>query len=198
MRQVYSNFEVLGRAVADRPDMKPLLSLYSDDVEWHVPAMENVPFAGPRRGIAGVRDFFAAITEGLEVLQFEPREYIAQGDKVVALGRYSWRVRATGRVQLGLRPRVHDPQRQDRSLPRVHGHRGRCARTGSVEPAPDLGLVPIDRALARQLACAPAPDGIRTLDPRDQTSEVDDPAYRAYFCEPWWDRRLVERPPCLR
>lgn len=97
VRQVYSNFEVLGRAKAERPDMKPLLSLYSDDVEWHVPAMENVPFAGPRRGIAGVRDFFAAITEGLEVLQFEPREYIAQGDKVVALGRYSWRVRATGR-----------------------------------------------------------------------------------------------------
>lgn len=97
VRQVYSNFEVLGRARAERPDMKPLLSLYSDDVEWHVPAMENVPFAGPRRGIAGVRDFFAAITEGLEVLQFEPREYIAQGDKVVALGRYSWRVRATGR-----------------------------------------------------------------------------------------------------
>ena len=97
VRQVYSNFEVLGRARAERADMKPLLSLYSDDVEWHVPAMENVPFAGPRRGIAGVRDFFAAITEGLEVLQFEPREYIAQGDKVVALGRYSWRVRATGR-----------------------------------------------------------------------------------------------------
>jgi uncharacterized protein len=97
VRQVYSNFEVLGRARGNRPDMKPLLSLYSDDVEWHVPAMENVPFAGPRRGIAGVRDFFAAITEGLEVLQFEPREYIAQGDKVVALGRYSWRVRATGR-----------------------------------------------------------------------------------------------------
>ena len=97
VRQVYSNFEVLGRARAERPDMKPLLSLYSDDVEWHVPAMENVPFAGPRRGIAGGRDFFAAITDGLEVLEFEPREYIAQGDKVVALGRYSWRVRATGR-----------------------------------------------------------------------------------------------------
>ena len=97
VRQVYENFEALGRARAKRPDLKPLLSLYSADVEWHVPEMENVPFAGPRRGIAGVRDFFAAITESLEVLQFEPREYIAQGDKVVALGRYSWRVKATGR-----------------------------------------------------------------------------------------------------
>ena len=96
VQRVYSNFEALGRTRAKRPDMKPLLSLYSDDVEWHVPEMENVPFAGPRRGIAGVRDFFDAITESLEVLQFEPREYIAQGDKVVALGRYAWRVKATG------------------------------------------------------------------------------------------------------
>jgi hypothetical protein len=59
--------------------------------------MEGVPFAGTRRGIAGVRDFFAAVSDGLDVLEFEPHEYIAQGDKVVALGRYSWRVKATGR-----------------------------------------------------------------------------------------------------
>jgi ketosteroid isomerase-like protein len=97
VQQVYEQFGALGRARAKRPDLKPLLSLYSDDVEWHVPAMENVPFAGPRRGIAAVQDFFAAVTADLDVLQFEPREYVAQGDKVVALGRYSWRVKATGR-----------------------------------------------------------------------------------------------------
>jgi ketosteroid isomerase-like protein len=97
VQQVYENFEALGRAAAKRPDLQPLLSLYADDVEWHVPEMEDVPFAGPRKGIAGVRDFLTAVTEDLEVLQFEPREYIAQGDKVVALGRYSWRVKATGR-----------------------------------------------------------------------------------------------------
>ena len=97
VQQVYENFEALGRAGVKRTDMKPLLSLYSDDVEWHVPEMEDVPFAGPRRGIAGVRDFFIAVTEGLDVLRFETNEYIAQGDKVVALGRYSWRVKATGR-----------------------------------------------------------------------------------------------------
>ena len=97
VQQVYENFGALGRSRAKRPDMRPLLSLYSDDVEWHVPEMENVPFGGPRRGIAGVRDFFAAVRDDLEVLQFEPREFIAQGDKVVALGRYSWRVKATGR-----------------------------------------------------------------------------------------------------
>ena len=97
VQQVYENFGALGGAGGKRADIQPLLSLYSDDVEWHVPEMEGVPFAGPRRGIAGVRDFFAAVTDSLDVLQFEPQEYIAQGDKVVALGRYSWRVKATGR-----------------------------------------------------------------------------------------------------
>jgi ketosteroid isomerase-like protein len=97
VQQVYENFGALDSADGRRSDTQPLLSLYSDDVEWHVPEMEGVPFAGPRRGIAEVRDFFAAVTDGLDVLQFEPHEYIAQGDKVVALGRYSWRVKATGR-----------------------------------------------------------------------------------------------------
>ena len=32
-----------------------------------------------------------------EVLEFEPREFIAQGDKVVSLGNYRWRVKDTGR-----------------------------------------------------------------------------------------------------
>jgi ketosteroid isomerase-like protein len=59
--------------------------------------MENVPFAGPRPGDrcgAGVLRRGHRIPRRVE---FEPLEYIAQGDKVVTLGRYSWRVKATGR-----------------------------------------------------------------------------------------------------
>jgi hypothetical protein len=77
--------------------MESLLSLYSEDVEWHVPEMENVRFAGNRRGIEGVKTFFSAILEDLDILEFEPHEFVAQGDKVVTLGRYSWRVKATGK-----------------------------------------------------------------------------------------------------
>ena len=32
-----------------------------------------------------------------EPRQFEPKEFVAQGDKVVALGHYAWHVRSTGR-----------------------------------------------------------------------------------------------------
>ena len=40
---------------------------------------------------------FEKFGEMQEAEEFEPREFIAQGDKVVALGHYRWRIKATGR-----------------------------------------------------------------------------------------------------
>jgi ketosteroid isomerase-like protein len=76
-------------------DINTLLSLYSDDVKWHIPKMENVPYSGEVNGIQKVRDFFALLAENEENLTFDTREFIAQGDKVVVLGHFSWRIKAT-------------------------------------------------------------------------------------------------------
>jgi ketosteroid isomerase-like protein len=56
-----------------------------------------VPFSGKRRGQEQMGQFFASLIDTQEVQHFDPREFIAQGDKVVALGHYAWRVKATGR-----------------------------------------------------------------------------------------------------
>jgi ketosteroid isomerase-like protein len=45
--------------------------------------------------------FFASFTETPEARGFEPREFIAQADKVVALGHYTWRVTFTGQEYSG-------------------------------------------------------------------------------------------------
>ncbi|MGH9883346.1 MAG: nuclear transport factor 2 family protein [Pyrinomonadaceae bacterium] len=42
VQQVYENFK--------SGDIKALLNLLSDDIEWQLPEIENVPFAGKRRG----------------------------------------------------------------------------------------------------------------------------------------------------
>lgn len=42
-------------------------------------------------------EFFATVSASQEVLRFEPRELIAEGDRVVALGSYEWRVKTNGR-----------------------------------------------------------------------------------------------------
>ena len=87
--QAYSNFKT--------GNIEALLDLVADDVEWELPETANVPFTGKFTGRAGVADFFASVGANQDALQFEPREIVAQGDKVVSLGRYLWRIKATNR-----------------------------------------------------------------------------------------------------
>ena len=75
-----------------------ILGNMSNDVEFRIPAMEHVPFAGTTyRGKEQVRKFFSLLSETQIVRVFEPLDFIAQGDKVVVLGRYAWTVRQTGK-----------------------------------------------------------------------------------------------------
>lgn len=78
-------------------DVPGLLNLMSEDIEWQTPEIENAPFAGARRGHGEVGEFFALLDQTEEVTKFEPLEYIAQGDRVVVLGKYGATVRETGR-----------------------------------------------------------------------------------------------------
>jgi ketosteroid isomerase-like protein len=78
-------------------NLQGVLDLCDDNVEWELPEMEGVPFSGKRRGRDQVEQFFNQLAGAQEALQFEPREFIAQGDKVVTLGHYVWSVRDTDR-----------------------------------------------------------------------------------------------------
>jgi ketosteroid isomerase-like protein len=89
VQQVYNNFKA--------GNIQALLDMLPDNITWHLPEIEGVPFAGKRTGRDAVRDFFVGVEANQETLEFEPREYIAQGDKVVSLGHYRWRVKTTGR-----------------------------------------------------------------------------------------------------
>ena len=79
-------------------DIPALLSLLTDDVEWTLRGPSVIPWAGPRRGREGVAEFFSLIGETLEFEQFEPREFVAQGDTVVVLGYERSLVKPTGRT----------------------------------------------------------------------------------------------------
>ena len=89
VRRAYENFK--------GGDIKGILDSVTDDVDWRLPDMEGVPFSGGRRGRESVGGFFSQLAESQDSLSFEPREFVAQGDKVVALGTYRWRVKKTGR-----------------------------------------------------------------------------------------------------
>jgi ketosteroid isomerase-like protein len=82
-----------------RGDITTLLGSMTDDVQWDpvVGAGSHVPFAGKRAGKSQVGEFFRLVSENVNFEQFEPREYVAQGDKVVALGHYRTVTKATGK-----------------------------------------------------------------------------------------------------
>jgi uncharacterized protein len=89
VQQAYANFKT--------GSIPALLDQLSEKVEWQLPEMEGVPLGGKRKGRDGVAGFFTKLAETEEVISFEPREFVAQGDKVVAMGSYSFRVKGTQR-----------------------------------------------------------------------------------------------------
>ena len=76
-------------------DIPGLLGALDDGIEWHVPVIDNVPFSGSISGRANVEQFFKTLSDDQEPVKFDPREFIAQGDRVVVLGDYTWHVKST-------------------------------------------------------------------------------------------------------
>ena len=89
VRGAYENFQ--------GGDIRALLDSLTEEVDWRLPEMENVSFSGGRNGRERVGGFFNDLADSQESVSFEPREFVAQGDKVVALGSYRWRVKKNGR-----------------------------------------------------------------------------------------------------
>jgi ketosteroid isomerase-like protein len=86
-------------AAFGRGDMATVMAGLSDDIEWVLPGpKEVIPFAGTHRGREAVAQFFLQMNETLEFEQLEPREFVAQGDKVVVLGHSRDRMKSTGRT----------------------------------------------------------------------------------------------------
>jgi ketosteroid isomerase-like protein len=90
IRQAYDYFK--------QGDAESLLGLMAEDVEWEVPKIKNVPFAvGKIQGKNEVGKFFATIAEHEELLEFDAREFIAEGNKVTTLVKYVSKIRSNGR-----------------------------------------------------------------------------------------------------
>jgi ketosteroid isomerase-like protein len=94
------NIETLKQAYAafGRGDMDALLNVFDENVKWITPGPEDLPTAGQRTGRQEVADFFRIVDELFEFQRFEPKEFLADGDRVVVLGEDTVRVKATGGV----------------------------------------------------------------------------------------------------
>ena len=83
-------------AAIGRGDMQGLLALFAEGIEWIIPG--EWPLAGTHRGHAGVADLFQKAFEMVELSFSEPREFVAQGDRVLVVGLSRGKVKATNRT----------------------------------------------------------------------------------------------------
>jgi ketosteroid isomerase-like protein len=79
-----------------RGDVPTILAALAADVDWDDSGPEAVPFCGRYRGPKAVSEFFQKLGASTEFDEFE-REYVAEGNRVVALGHYTVRSKATGK-----------------------------------------------------------------------------------------------------
>lgn len=88
VRQTYGAF--------GRGDLDGILALLDPQVAWRTPGPPDLPTAGLRYGVSAVREFFGILLSTFEITNFEPKDFLAQADKVVVLGTSLERVKATG------------------------------------------------------------------------------------------------------
>ncbi len=83
-------------AAIGRGDRDALLALVADDIEWIIPG-EDWPLAGTHRGHAGLAHLLQTASSAIET-STEPREFVAQGDRVLVVGFATGRIKATNKT----------------------------------------------------------------------------------------------------
>jgi hypothetical protein len=93
-RLAQSAYEAFGRG-----DLAALADVMADDIEWVNPGdPDDIPTAGTFKGKEAVLGWFRSLASTVDFTTFEPREFIAQNDKVVSLVYAEATARDTGRA----------------------------------------------------------------------------------------------------
>jgi ketosteroid isomerase-like protein len=81
-----------------RGDIKTITDNLTDDIEWIAEGPSTVAYFGTMRGPAEVQSkFFGGLGGTQEEQKLTPGDFVAQGDSVAMFGRYSAKVKATGK-----------------------------------------------------------------------------------------------------
>ena len=82
-------------AAMGKGDGEALRALVAEDIEWIIPG-KDWPLAGSRRGHAGLARLLKTASGSMET-STEPREFVAQGDRVLVVGFARGKVKATNK-----------------------------------------------------------------------------------------------------
>jgi ketosteroid isomerase-like protein len=118
-------------------DIKGILALQDEKVEWISPESDYIPFAGNYHGRDQVAQFFSKLEQTQDAIKFEPQNFIAEGDKVAVTGISSWTVKATG--QSYDNPWVHIFTLRDGKIVRLEQYNHTAAAEAAFRPTQAAG-----------------------------------------------------------
>lgn len=87
-----SLYEAFGRG-----DVPAFLGAMDPNIEWHEPGGPGYPYPGVHRGIQGVSgEVFAQVPSYYEDFALVPQDFVGAGDRVIVLGEFSAKGKASG------------------------------------------------------------------------------------------------------
>ena len=92
VRNVYAAF--------GRGDLEGVLAPLDPEVSWRTPGAPDLPTGGLRQGVPAVREFFGLLLNTFDLVDFQPQDFLAGGDKVVVLGTSREGPKGSGRLVL--------------------------------------------------------------------------------------------------
>lgn len=78
IQKIYSDF--------GNGDIQGILDALSEDILWIDPGYPDIPFASNGRTKKEVPEFFKGLSEYMNFIKFEPREFFADGENVIVKG----------------------------------------------------------------------------------------------------------------
>ncbi len=93
------NISRQGYEAFNRGDIDTVLGLMNPEIEWQEPDVEGLPVRGTHHGPEAVaNNVFGTVVETWEDFRVVPEEFLDAGERVVVLGRFQGRGKASGRT----------------------------------------------------------------------------------------------------
>lgn len=89
VQDVYKNF--------GQGNVPGILPHFDKDVVWMRPGAPDIPFCGTFNGHEGLIKFLTLVSQTIKVNSFVPKQFLGNGDTVVAIGEDTAQVISTGK-----------------------------------------------------------------------------------------------------
>ncbi|MBI1876932.1 MAG: nuclear transport factor 2 family protein [Chloroflexi bacterium] len=89
VQQIYADF--------GQGNIPAILERLTDEFVWIQPGAPDIPWAGISKTKEQVLAFFQKLAEVVDIEQFEPRQFVSEGDTVVAIGWWKGKSKNKGK-----------------------------------------------------------------------------------------------------